>query len=98
MSCCGNKRAQLSRTTEPPRVPEPTRRTSSQRQPERDTPVYFQYLGKTGLTVMGPKTHKFYRFDGPGAVVEVDPRDQRALAAVPALRPVRKSTNVGKEF
>jgi len=42
----------------------------------------FQYLGKTGLTVMGPRSGKSYRFDRPGAVVAVDPVDSRALAAV----------------
>jgi hypothetical protein len=72
--------------------PTPTHRT------ERDSPAYFQYLGKRGLTVMGPKTRKVYRFDSPGAVVAVDPKDRRALSAVSALRQVRKPTNVAKEL
>ena len=69
-----------------------------QLRPEDDSPAYFQYIGKTGLTVMGPRTRKRYRFDNPGAVVVVDPRDKHALAAVPALREVEKSINVTKEF
>ena len=88
--CCGNKRAQLSQTTQASQVHESGERTSLQHQPERDSPVYFQYIGKTGLTVMGPMTRKFYRFDSPGAVVEVDPMDRRALEVVSALRHVRK--------
>lgn len=68
-----------------------------QLRPESDSPAYFQYIGKSGLTVMGPWTHTRYRFDSPGAVVAIDPRDRRALAAVPGLREVEKSTNVANE-
>ena len=85
MGCCGKKRSQF-------------RRTTSQREQEHDSPAYFQYIGKTGLTVIGPGTRKRYRFDGPGAVVAVDVRDQRALADVPRLRLVREPTNVAREF
>jgi hypothetical protein len=52
--------------------------------------AYFQYLGKTGLTVIGPRTRRRYRFDRPGAVVAVDRRDERALAAVSVLRQVAR--------
>jgi hypothetical protein len=78
MSCCGQKRVQARQTPE-------TRA-------EPDSPPYFQYLGKTSLKVVGPKTRKLYRFDSPGAVIAVDPLDRRALAAVSALRQVRKPT------
>jgi hypothetical protein len=98
MPCCGNKRAQARQTTQTRQVPKPAKTTSWQRRPERDSPAYFQYLGKRGLTVMGPKTRKVYRFDSPGAVVAVDPKDWRALSAVSALKQVRKPTNVAKEF
>ena len=54
--------------------------------------AHFQYLGKTGLTVIGPRTRKSYRFDHPGAVVAVDPRDMRSLATVSVLRRVSKPT------
>jgi hypothetical protein len=83
MPCCGKKRAQARQTT--------------QTRSERDSPAYFQYLGKTGLTVIGSRTRQRYRFDRPGAVVAVDPRDRRALVDVPTLRQVRKPTNVAKE-
>jgi hypothetical protein len=48
--------------------------------------VFFKYLGQTGMTVIGPRTGKRYRFDGPGATVEVDLRDRLSLAALPRLR------------
>jgi len=83
MACCGKKRAQARQNTQTRRVTEPA---------ERDSPAYFQYVGKTRLKVVGPKTRKLYRFDSPGAVVAVDPRDRSALSAVSALRQVRKPT------
>jgi len=70
--------------------PVPGDRVSLQRRAERDSPAFFQYLGQTGLTLIGPRTGKRYRFDGPGAVVAVDPKDQRALAGVTLLRQVRE--------
>jgi len=48
--------------------------------------VFFEYMGKTGMTVTGPVTGKRYRFEGSGSRVEVDLRDRRPLAAVPQLR------------
>jgi hypothetical protein len=96
MSCCGNKREQLRQTIRAHPVPTPVERPSSQPQPERNSPVYFQYIGKTGLIVMGPWTHRRYYFDSPGAMVAVDRKDRRALAAIPTLKEVRKTTNVAK--
>jgi hypothetical protein len=60
-----------------------------QNPPKRDAPVYFQYTGRTGMTVIGRETRSRYRFNSPGAVVAVDVRDQFALAAVPNLRQVQ---------
>jgi len=37
------------------------------------------------LTVYGPVSGRSYRFNAPGAVLAVDPRDQRSLEAVPKL-------------
>lgn len=48
--------------------------------------VYFEYRGKTGLSVLGPITGKRYRFSGYGDKVAVDVRDRPSLAAVPHLR------------
>jgi non-ribosomal peptide synthetase component E (peptide arylation enzyme) len=94
MPCCGKKRKQVHQETKKRRAPQPAERTASQPRPEPDGRAYFQYLGKTGLTVIGPRTHRRYRFDRPGVIVAVDPRDGRALAAVSVLRQVRKPTEV----
>ena len=51
--------------------------------------AFFQYLGQRGLTVQAPRTGRSYRFDRPGAIVPVDPRDMQSLAKVPQLRQVR---------
>lgn len=93
MSCCGEKRAQLTKKTETSQALEQKERTSSRHQPTGDTPAYFQYVGKKGLTVIGRETHRLYRFDKPGAVVAIDKRDQRAMEAVPVLRLVRRITS-----
>lgn len=69
--CCGKKRAELLQTG----------------QANQPAPVYFQYVGNTGLTVQGRETRKRYRFDHPGAVVAVDVEDRPSLASVPNLRP-----------
>ena len=92
MPCCGKKRSQVRRKTQTRRAPEPAEVTVSQPQPEPDPRAYFQCLGKTGMTVIGPRTRKRYRFDRPGAVVAVDLRDRRALATVSILRQVGKPT------
>jgi hypothetical protein len=89
MSCCGKKRAQLLQTTQTSHVPEPGEQTSMQSQPELDTLAYFQYIGRTGLTVVGRETRKRYRFDKPGAIVAVDIRDHLGLSTVPILRRVK---------
>ena len=49
----------------------------------------FEYTGATALTVVSPLTRKTYRFDKPGARVEVDLRDRSWIAFVPSLAPVQ---------
>jgi hypothetical protein len=51
--------------------------------------IVFEYVGKTGMTVVGPSTGNRYRFDRAGARAVIDPRDHAAVAAVPHLRQVR---------
>jgi hypothetical protein len=46
----------------------------------------FQYIGASGLTVLGPATKRVYRFARPGAILAVDSRDAPSLARVPQLR------------
>jgi hypothetical protein len=59
------------------------------RRAEPGAPVVFEYVGRTGLTVLGPITGHRYRFAGPGAKVPVDSRDAASLAAVPNLERAR---------
>lgn len=88
MSCCGKQRGQFHGIVQTGRAFEPAPGASPQPRPTRYAVVYFEYLGKTGLTVLGPITGKRYRFDGPAARVAVDLRDRLSLAAVPNLRQV----------
>lgn len=81
--CCGGKRRALE--TRPP-IATPER---APRGIEAASPVLFEYVGTTGLTGTGPFTGRRYRFDGPGARVEVDARDAPSMAGVPNLRRVR---------
>jgi hypothetical protein len=97
MSCCGETRKEFRQISQAQTENGPTKGLSSQPRPEDASPAYFQYFGKLGLTVIGPRTGKRYRFDNPGAVVAVDPRDRRALRAVPTLREVEKLTDIVKE-
>ncbi len=48
--------------------------------------VAFKYSGKTSMIVIGGITGKRYRFDRPGTILTVDPRDRPSLSAVPNLR------------
>jgi hypothetical protein len=50
--------------------------------------AYFEYVGGTGMTVLGGVTGRRYRFERPGARVAVDPADKLSLAKVPHLKPV----------
>jgi hypothetical protein len=50
----------------------------------------FEYVGATALTVVSPVTRKTYRFEQPGARVEVDARDRSWVAFVPNLARVRE--------
>jgi hypothetical protein len=50
--------------------------------------AYFRYVGETALTVTGGVTGARYYFGRPGAVVPVDARDRRSIAAVPVVRQV----------
>lgn len=83
MSCCGRG------TTTPGGRGGGPARTPARRQGHGGRgpapAVYFQYVGTSRLTVYGPVSGRSYRFETPGAVLPVDPRDRRSLAAVPML-------------
>ncbi len=88
MSCCGKKREQFHGAAQTRQALEPAQSTTAQLRPTRYAVVYFEYLGATGLTVLGPITGKRYRFNGHGARVAVDLRDRPSMAAVPNLRQI----------
>jgi hypothetical protein len=86
MGCCGAKRqVLLTKPTPQVRLGAPLAR---QAQPAVPFGAFFEYIGQTALTAIGPATGKRYRFDRPGARLEVDLRDRRGIAAVPLLRQV----------
>lgn len=84
MSCCGQKRARFRA------------RTSAQIYDVGEvTPIappqgsaFFEYVGGTAMTVVGPATGVRYRFGWPGAQAAIDLRDADALTVVPNLRRV----------
>jgi hypothetical protein len=51
---------------------------------------YFEYTGKTALTVIGSATGKHYRFAATGVEVAVDSRDAASMAGVPNLRRIAR--------
>ncbi len=85
MSCCGRSRADA--TLSPPALPQALSRPTSPAPAVRSAaPVAFVYRGETRLNAQGPITRRVYRFEHPGAVVQVDARDAPSMAAVPNLR------------
>ena len=84
MSCCGQKRRRFHE-----RVPGQTLEVSEFTPTEAPGgSTFFEYLGGTAMTVVGPVTGRRYRFGWSGARVAVDLKDARALRAVPNLRRV----------
>lgn len=87
--CCGRDRAQQGATSRPP-APNPATRPAVPVVRENPSArVAYVYAGNTGMTVTGPVSGKQYRFDQPGARVEVDARDRVLLASVRQLRQVK---------
>ncbi len=79
--CCGrNRLQQRSAATAPAQPVTP---------PPAPTRVSFINQGSGPVTVRGPITGIEYRFDRPGARVEVDPRDRIQLASLRQLQQVR---------
>lgn len=83
MSCCGKQREQFLGTSQTP-----PRGNDKPRQPLTQLAIRFEYVGATGLTVVGPVTGKRYRFDKPGSRLLVDLQDAPSMASVPHLRRV----------
>ncbi len=86
MSCCGQSRQRLWEL-------DSHRQTLGSSPAQKGKPpgslVYFEYVGKTGLTVIGPITGKRYRFPKPGAKIAVDSNDAPLLTTIPRLMQTR---------
>lgn len=85
--CCGRHRNQL-------RAYAASRRSLLPLEPSarHATPVavWFEYFGRTGMTVRGPASGRDYRFERPGFQVAVDSRDVPGFAGIPNLRQVAR--------
>ena len=88
MGCCGQGRAKLAATAAPGTTARGSVGAGAPPTAYRFT-IWFQYVGGTALTVIGPVSGRRYRFTKPGVRLAVDPRDRPSLAKVPRLREVR---------
>ncbi|MBG9375257.1 hypothetical protein I5907_03375 [Panacibacter sp. DH6] len=46
----------------------------------------FEYIGKTALTVTGGFTGRRYRFNRPGDLQSIDPRDISSVINIPVIK------------
>jgi hypothetical protein len=76
MSCCGQARSQAG-------IQVSTHDASS-----APRTVVFEYVGRTGVNVLGRVSGIQYRFNGPGARLTVDARDRTSLDVLPMLKQV----------
>ena len=89
MACCGSQRAQYLTSNPSDHAVEAAQGISPSPRVVTAAVVYFEYVGQTGMTVVGPITGRRYRFDATGSIVLVDSRDGPSIAAVPNLRRVK---------
>jgi hypothetical protein len=90
--CCGRNRPTLPQTRRMApamRMGNPVNSGGAQPATPAKPVTYFQYNGRTALTVNGPVTGVTYRFHAPGRRVVVDLRDRQSLVAIPQLTEVR---------
>jgi hypothetical protein len=80
--CCGRDRVQQRTIFTPP---ENRQGHAANPQPRV---VSLIYAGNTSLTVTGPVSGIQYRFERPGARVEVDARDRVLLASIRQLQQI----------
>jgi hypothetical protein len=76
MACCGQNRSQISLKGQ---LVTPGNSVVAQSSPR----FFFEYTGRTAMTVVGSRTGRIYRFGAPGARVEIDVQDVASLAGVP---------------
>ncbi|QEC67571.1 hypothetical protein FRZ67_09820 [Panacibacter ginsenosidivorans] len=83
MCNCGKKRNEYSQQSNVAATqPKPQMIPAMQ----QNTNSVFEYTGKTALTVMGSITGRRYRFNRPGDMQSIDPRDAAGMMAVPVLQ------------
>jgi hypothetical protein len=78
MFCCGQGRGRVAmngKAASPAPRPRPV-----------SSAVLYEYVGATGMSVIGPISGTQYRFAGPGAKVQIDRRDVGSMAGLPNLR------------
>ena len=84
MSCCGRRRRSHQRMSGQAFERGETTPTG----PPAGS-VFFEYVGGTAMTVVGPVTGRRYRFGWPGAQVAIDEQDAHSLQMhVPNLRKI----------
>lgn len=82
MCNCGSKRTEFKQQNAVVTAPVKTSMPATLQK----TNSVFEYTGKTALTVMGNITGRRYRFNRPGDLQSIDPRDAAGMMAVPVLR------------
>ena len=83
MCNCGKKRTEYAQQSH---VAATQTKTQMQSVMQQNPNSVFEYTGKTALTVMGNITGRNYRFNRPGDMQSIDPRDAAGMMAVPVLR------------
>lgn len=79
--CCGQGRGRV--------VTSGKAAAATRRPGPASSAALYEYTGATGMTVMGPISGARYRFDRPGAKLQIDGRDVSSLTGLPNLRRVR---------
>lgn len=92
MSCCGEKRSKIYH--DPWSYPGAENGANTGQSVQLPEAVYFAYTGATALTATGVITGTVYRFDKPGATLEVDRRDAAFMTGIPNLRKFLKEKQV----
>ena len=87
--CCAKNRTIVSQTGVASPASRAVQPSSAAAGRQLSYVAYFEYTGKTALTVLGPVSGIRYRFPTPGARLAVDLRDRPRLASVPGLVQVR---------
>jgi hypothetical protein len=78
-------------------LPPPSQMAGQRPEPAAPGGILLEYVGKTGLTAVGPITGLRYRFDRPGSRIIEDSRDEPSLASVPNLRPVGHQVAIARK-